>query len=64
MQLTVEMVVVAMPIIAGTVAVVWKAATKLSSIEGKVDKALEWISEQKNAALSAPAQPARKRSRK
>ncbi len=62
MQLTVEMVVVGLPLISGVVAIVWKAATKLSAIESKVDKALEWITEQK--AQIAPAQPARKRSRK
>jgi len=34
---------------------IWKAATKLSSIESKVDKALEWIGEQK-AAVTQPRQ--------
>lgn len=60
MQLTVEMVVVGAPLIASIVAVVWKAATKLSSIESKVDKALDWIAEQKVQIAPARARANRK----
>lgn len=58
-QLTIEMVVVAIPIIAGAATLVWKAATKLGSIESKVDQCITWIEDQKTVAA-----PVRKRSRR
>jgi len=41
---------------------IWKGATKLTSIESKVDKALEWIAEQKSSA--SHASPRKKAARK
>jgi hypothetical protein len=58
MQLTVESVVIAVPIVVTIGGLIWKASSKLTTIESKVDKALEWIAEQKQ---STPVKTRRKR---
>lgn len=58
MQLTVEAVAAAVPLVCGLGALIWGAARKLTTIENKVDSALEWIGEQRQHE-----QPARMRKR-
>ena len=54
MVVTTEMVAGALGVIITIGALVWKAATKLGSIESKVDKALDWINEQKVTRVALP----------